>query len=226
MKNNIKKTLFLGLMLFTLTGCTKILKNSDNKSVTNPKTGQSLTENILCRPTDEETIKLYLENGVDLEKLPYCVCEEEYVTDESKYKLPEKEETVENTENTEEKVEVTAGDKAQEKPADKPAADKKTGKTADEAVEKTVKDVKPAPAATDGVKYGIQVLAGKAKLTSKDKALKGYTPYIVDTGSLYKYIVCVSESVEEARAALAAVKEIFPDAFLVKIEGNSTKRVK
>ena len=43
--------------------------------------------------------------------------------------------------NTEEKVEVTAGEKAQEKPADKPAADKKTGKPADEAVEKTVKDV-------------------------------------------------------------------------------------
>ena len=92
MKNSIKKTLFLGLMLFTLTGCTKVLKNSDNKSVINPKTGQSLTENILCRPTDEETIKLYLENGVDLSTLPYCVCDDEYVNDDSKYKLPEKEE--------------------------------------------------------------------------------------------------------------------------------------
>lgn len=100
MKNSIKKVLFLGLIVITLTGCTKILKNSDNKSVTNPKTGQSLTENILCRPTDEETIKLYLENGVDLEKLPYCVCDSEYVTDNSKYKLPEKEETVENNEET------------------------------------------------------------------------------------------------------------------------------
>ena len=128
--------------------------------------------------------------------------------------------------NTEEKVEVTAGEKAQEKPADKPAADKESGKPADEAVEKTIKEVKPAPAAADGVKYGIQVLAGKAKLTAKDKALKGYTPYIVDTGTLYKYIVCVSDSVEEARAGLASVKEKFPDAFLVKIEGNSTKRVK
>jgi YidC/Oxa1 family membrane protein insertase len=54
----------------------------------------------LCRPTDEETIKLYLENGVDLSKLPYCVCDSEYVTDDSKYKLPEKEETVETTEET------------------------------------------------------------------------------------------------------------------------------
>ena len=52
MKNSIKKTLILGLMLFTLTGCTKVLKDSDKKSVINPKTGQSLTENILCIPTD------------------------------------------------------------------------------------------------------------------------------------------------------------------------------
>ena len=116
MRNSIKKTVLLGLVLFALTGCTTYLKDSDNKSVINPKTGQSLTENILCRPTDEETIKLYLENGVDLEKLPYCVCEEEYVTDDSKYKLPEKEEKVENTENTEEKVEET---KVEEKKEDK-----------------------------------------------------------------------------------------------------------
>ena len=92
MKNSIKKTVLLGLVLFALTGCTTYLKDSDNKSVINPKTGQSLTENILCRPTDEETIKLYLENDVDLSTLPYCVCDDEYVTDDSKYKLPEKEE--------------------------------------------------------------------------------------------------------------------------------------
>ena len=112
MKNSIKKTVLLGLLLFTLTGCTKYLKNSDNKSVINPKTGQSLTENILCRPTDEETIKLYLENGVDLSKLPYCVCDSEYVTDDSKYKLPEKEATVENTEDA--KVEEKKEDKKEE----------------------------------------------------------------------------------------------------------------
>ena len=120
MRNSIKQTVLLGLVLFALTGCTTYLKDSDNKSVINPKTGQSLTENILCRPTDEETIKLYLENGVDLEKLPYCVCEEEYVTDDSKYKLPEKEATVENNENTEEKVEET---KKEDKKVDVVASD-------------------------------------------------------------------------------------------------------
>ena len=100
MKNSIKKVFLTGLVLVLLTGCTKTLKSVEDskQTVINPKTGQSLTENILCRPTDEETIKLYLENGVDLSTLPYCVCDDEYVTDDSKYKLPEKEENVETTE--------------------------------------------------------------------------------------------------------------------------------
>jgi len=36
------------------------------------QTGQNLTENILCRPTDKNMIELYSNNGVDLEKLPEC----------------------------------------------------------------------------------------------------------------------------------------------------------
>lgn len=55
-----------------LSGCTQVLKDSDNKTVTNDKTGQSITENIICRPTDEDVIKIYEENDVDLDKLPEC----------------------------------------------------------------------------------------------------------------------------------------------------------
>ena len=73
MKKKIKYGLLL-LLLVVTTGCTTYLKTSDGKSVTNPTTGQSMVENILCRPTDEETIKIYEENGYDLSKLPYCVC--------------------------------------------------------------------------------------------------------------------------------------------------------
>ena len=50
------------------------IKDKDNKAVINETTGQNLTKNILCRPTEEETIKLYEDNGVDLDKLPYCSC--------------------------------------------------------------------------------------------------------------------------------------------------------
>lgn len=72
MKN--KKILLLVLVPLLLTGCTKTLKDDSGKAVTNEITGQSLTENILCQPTDEETISLYKENGIDVESLPYCIC--------------------------------------------------------------------------------------------------------------------------------------------------------
>lgn len=58
--------------LFLLTGCTKQLKNADNKVVVNEKTGQSITENIICKPTNKDVIKLYNDNKADLSKLPTC----------------------------------------------------------------------------------------------------------------------------------------------------------
>ena len=71
MKNK-KKLIILAVLLLLLTGCTKTLKTEDKKVVKNPETGQSLTENILCRPTNKETIKAYEENGVDLAAIPKC----------------------------------------------------------------------------------------------------------------------------------------------------------
>jgi len=71
MKKNYKLLLLL-LCLFTLTGCTKVLKDSDNKIVKNPETGQSLTENIICKPTNETTISIYEENDINIDSLPAC----------------------------------------------------------------------------------------------------------------------------------------------------------
>ena len=71
-KNSLKKIIIVLLLLVTLTGCTKQLKGEDNKVVQNEKTGQSITENILCRPTSEELIKIYEDNGKDISKLPEC----------------------------------------------------------------------------------------------------------------------------------------------------------
>ena len=72
MKKRNKKIIIVLLALLLLTGCSKQLKDKDNKIVTNEKTGQAITENVLCRPTDKDTIKLYDKNGVDIEKLPKC----------------------------------------------------------------------------------------------------------------------------------------------------------
>ena len=71
-KKNKGKLIVLLLIVLLFTGCTKALKNTDGKVVTNPTTGQSLTENILCQPTDASTKKLYEDNKVDVNSLPTC----------------------------------------------------------------------------------------------------------------------------------------------------------
>ena len=70
MKN--KKIIMIILCIFMLTGCTKILKDSEKKVVKNPETGQAITENIICKPTDKDAIKIYEDNNVDISKLPDC----------------------------------------------------------------------------------------------------------------------------------------------------------
>ena len=73
MKQNKKKQILIILAcVLLLTGCTKTLKDKDNKAVTNEKTGQSITENIICRPTNKDVIKIYEDNKVKLSKLPEC----------------------------------------------------------------------------------------------------------------------------------------------------------
>ncbi len=67
MKNK-KIFLILLVIVLSLTGCTKNLKNSNGKQVINEKTGQILPSNILCAPTDEDNLKLYRDTKEDLEK--------------------------------------------------------------------------------------------------------------------------------------------------------------
>ena len=66
------KILLVLILLLTLTGCTKPLRDENNKAVRDPRTGQSLTANIVCKPTNEKIIKLYKENGIKIDKLPDC----------------------------------------------------------------------------------------------------------------------------------------------------------
>ncbi len=73
MKNKrLLQILTLFLLIITLTGCTQILKDKDGKPVRNEQTGQTITENIVCKPTDKKTIKIYKENKVKIDKLPEC----------------------------------------------------------------------------------------------------------------------------------------------------------
>ena len=111
-----KKTKYgiLGLVLvFTMTGCTTYLKDDKGKAVSNPLTGQNLTENILCLPTDEETLKLYEKYNYDLSGLPSCVCNDEEETTEESKNEEEKTDTNEETGTKEtdtcEEFKITSG---------------------------------------------------------------------------------------------------------------------
>ena len=70
--NKRKKIIVSLLCLFLLSGCTKTLKDEDKNVVTNKETGQSITENIICKPTSESVIKIYEKNDVKINKLPSC----------------------------------------------------------------------------------------------------------------------------------------------------------
>lgn len=71
-KNKLKTIIVILLIIITMTGCTKTLTDSNKKPVKNEATGQTLTKNIICKPTNKKTIKIYENNKVKLDKLPEC----------------------------------------------------------------------------------------------------------------------------------------------------------
>lgn len=71
-KRIYKKFLIVALLLLLTTGCTKTLTDGNKRAVKNEVTGQNLTENILCQPTNKETIKTYEKYKVNIDKLPKC----------------------------------------------------------------------------------------------------------------------------------------------------------
>lgn len=83
-----------------------------------------------------------------------------------------------------------------------------------------------APANSGEVWYGVQVLATKKTMDPKDRYFLGYEPRCITSGALNKYIIGVSDSLEEARAAWGKIKAKYPDSFLVKVDDNGSTRVK
>ncbi len=69
------KIFIIVLLLIIMTGCTQTLKDGKDV-VTNEKTGQTLTSNILCKPTEEDLLNKYQDYNdklkVKLEDLPTC----------------------------------------------------------------------------------------------------------------------------------------------------------
>jgi len=82
--NKISKILIVFLLVFLLTGCTKQLvveKTNDKGKKTKVvvkydkgknATGQTLTKNIICKPTNKELVSIYKDNKVNTDKLVDC----------------------------------------------------------------------------------------------------------------------------------------------------------
>ena len=87
-------------------------------------------------------------------------------------------------------------------------------------------DTSAAVAPDTTVLYGAQIMAIGRQLQQDDKAFKGLKVISVFTGNIYKYIAGSDADIEKARENLKKIKKTFPDAFLVKVDGNSVNRVK
>lgn len=77
MKNKIKKILIIFLLVFVLTGCTKVLQDPKTKKSVYYETDSvkiTLNQNILCQPEDKGLISAYnkYKKQVDISKLPKC----------------------------------------------------------------------------------------------------------------------------------------------------------
>ena len=71
-KNNKIKIIIIIFLLLITTGCTTTLTDSKKKAVKNVETGQTLTKNILCQPTNKKTAEIYKKYKVNIDKLPEC----------------------------------------------------------------------------------------------------------------------------------------------------------
>ena len=72
----IKAVVLALLMIVLLTACGSAIKNKDKKVEIYKKTGQTLQNNILCKPTNNDLVKLYTKYDkqlkVSMKKLPEC----------------------------------------------------------------------------------------------------------------------------------------------------------
>lgn len=71
-KNNKIKIFLIIIMLLISTGCTTTLTDKNKKAVRNEVTGQNLTKNIICQPTDKKTKQIYKKYGIKIDNLPTC----------------------------------------------------------------------------------------------------------------------------------------------------------
>lgn len=80
--------------------------------------------------------------------------------------------------------------------------------------------------APSDIYYGTQVLASSKLMDKKDPYFLGYEYRYVKSGKLYKYFIGVSDDVQKAREMSSGIVKKYPDAFLVKVDGEACSRVR
>lgn len=82
------------------------------------------------------------------------------------------------------------------------------------------------PEKNGDVFFGTQVLASSRLMKDNDPFFLGYEVRHVKSGSLYKYIIGISDDVEKARETTAEIRKKYPDSFLVKVADNACTLVR
>ena len=90
----------------------------------------------------------------------------------------------------------------------------------------SVPEVSPAEPEGNSALYAVQIFAS-SKIVDSDKSLfMGYEHKRIESGKLHKYFIALSPDVAAAEKELPKIRKKYPDAFVVKIEGESIVRVK
>ena len=76
------------------------------------------------------------------------------------------------------------------------------------------------------VLYGVQVLVSSKDMAESDPFFAGYKPMKLQAGKLFKYVVDVSEKLQDVKKKYPAIQKKFPDSYIVKVEDGATSPVK
>ncbi|MBQ9475223.1 MAG: N-acetylmuramoyl-L-alanine amidase [Bacteroidales bacterium] len=93
-----------------------------------------------------------------------------------------------------------------------------------EASQQQESEVIPEAVVENSVLYGVQIFAGEGRFKKDDKLFLGFEPLIID-GAPKKFIISVSPNLEEAKKNIPSIRKKYKDCFLVRIEGNTTKKI-
>lgn len=94
-----------------------------------------------------------------------------------------------------------------------------------EAVPETGNEVlSPTPVKTEtssaDVRYGTQIMSGRTRLSSHDKQFLGFEPEIIEVNGIFKYVIGVCDTPEEAKEKFVLIRKTYPGAFLVVLSNG------